>query len=294
MTRLTMILLLIFTACADLDPPTLLKRDRVLGAKVTVDSDPDRAWPARGERATVTWVTASPGDAPTFAWILAACPAATSSGLPACAGPIFASSEADGLVPTLVLQIPDDMTAPSVVVTGAICASGHPSIDAASATARCDDGSRVDVVSQHVFLATEDTTNHNPNISRAPFTFEGASWQATEASPCDGELPIVKAGSDRKLIHVAFEDSDLEAFANDGVPSREDLQLSVYSTGGEVLQQYTFVDPDDGASVSPVAIEWDPPNADDVPGAGLRVKFHFVVRDMRGGIDATMRELCVK
>jgi hypothetical protein len=293
MNRL-MILLLVFTACAELDPPTLIKRDRMLGAKVTVDGDPERAWPARGELATVTWVTASPGETPTFSWIIAACPAATSSGIPACAGPIFANEQAQGPVPTLQLVVPVDMAATAVVVTGAICASGTPSFDPATATAECDDGSRVDIVSQHIFLTTADATNHNPNIARAPFTFDGTSWAHTDQTECGDALPVVKAGSDRKLIGVAFDDSDLELFSTESGPSREDLQLAAFATAGEVLQHHTYVDPDDGHAVSPVALEWDPPSAEDVPAGGLRVKFHFVVRDMRGGIDATTRELCVR
>lgn len=291
MNRLITILLLASTACADLDPPTLIKRDRVLGAKVTVDGDPERAWPARGEQATVTLVTASPGESPTFSWVLAACPAATSSGMPACAGPIFASTQAEGPVPALQLTVPDDMAATAIVVTGAICASGTVSFDAATATAACDDGSRVDRISQHVFLTTPDATNHNPNIERAPFTVDDASW--VQASGCDA-LPQVKAGSDRKVIAVAFADSDLELFASESEESREDLQLAAFATAGEVVQHHTYVDPEDGRSVTPVALEWDPPSADDVPADGLRVKFHFVVRDMRGGIDATTRELCVR
>ncbi len=59
MYRFIAILLLASTACADLDPPTLIKRDRVLGAKVTVDTDPQRAWPARGRACRPTTVRAS-------------------------------------------------------------------------------------------------------------------------------------------------------------------------------------------------------------------------------------------
>ncbi len=293
MNRLITILLLASTACADLDPPTLIKRDRVLGAKVTVDGDPERAWPARGEQATVTLVTASPGESPTFSWFLAACPAATSSGMPACAGPIFASVQERGPVPALQLTVPDDMAATSVVVTGAVCASGIVSVDAATATAACDDGSRVDLVSQHIFLTTPEATNHNPNIERAPFTIDGAIWEPATETGCDA-LPLVEAGSDRKIVGVAFADADLELFSTDSEASREDLQLAAFATAGEVVQHHTYVDPDDGDSVAPVALEWDPPSAEDVPADGLRVKFHFVVRDMRGGVDATTRELCVR
>ncbi len=293
MTKLIVTLLLALSACANLDPATLIKRDRVLGAKVTVDTDPERAWPAAGEAATVTWVTASPGAPPTFSWILAACPAATSSSIPMCAGPVFAASSTSGAVPTLPLVIPADIAASAVVVTGVICASGSPAVDGAAAT--CDDGSQADVVSQHIFIATGDATNHNPNLAGAPLTAGGMEWRAATTG-CDGDLPVVTAGSGRTLLGVTFDASDREPFAVGGElrASREDLQLSAFATAGEILQQHTYVEADDEREESPVALEWESPGADEVPSEGLRVRFHFVVRDMRGGVDSTVRELCVR
>lgn len=295
MNRLITILLISLTACAELDPATLIKRDRVLGAKVTVDGDPARAWPAPGEHATVTWVTASPGSSPTFSWVLAACPAATSSGVPACAGPAFASSLSAGPVPTLQLAIPADIGAAAVVVAGAICASGTPVIHEGTSTAECDDGSRADVVSQHIFIATDGAANHNPNLARAPITLAAESWGSNLDAGCDGSLPVVEAGSATTLIGVTFDASDREPFAAEAdAVSREELQLSAFATAGDIIQQHAYVDSDDDRAASPVAFEWDPPGAADVPAGGLRVKFYFIVRDMRGGVDATARELCVR
>lgn len=288
------VLVLALTACADLDPPTLIKRDRVLGAKVTVDTDPDRAWPAPGETATVTWVTASPGDPATFSWILGACPAATSTGLPICAGPMFAGSQDTGTVPQLHLAIPAQMSATAIVVTGAICATGTPIVDADAQSAECSDGSRPDVVSQHVFLSSDAATNHNPALAGAPFTASGEDWNATAAASCD-DLPQVEAGGDRVLIGVTFDAADRETFVSrDAAEVREELKLSAFATAGEIIQQHTFVDAVDARETTPVALEWDPPAADEVPAEGLRVKFHFVVRDQRGGVDAAVRELCVR
>lgn len=201
MNKLIPFLLMSVAACADLDPPTLITRDRVLAAKVTVDGAPERAWPAAGETATVTWVTASPGATPTFSWILAACPAATSGGMPICGGEAFAISRSTGLIPTLQLTVPVDIAASAIVVTGAICASGTPSIDPKTSMAECDDGSRADLVSQHIFVAT-DQTNHNPNLAGAPLTIAGSSWDASASVTCDDTMPVVKVGSTQVLIGV--------------------------------------------------------------------------------------------
>jgi len=296
MNRMITILLLALTGCADLDPPTLIKRDRILGAKVTVDADPERAWPAPGEQATVTWLTASPGATPTFSWTLAACPAATSSGVPICAGPPFASTQSTGPVPMLQLAIPSDLEAPSIVVMGAICASGAPILDEASSVAECDDGSQADVVSQHVFLATEGATNHNPDLGSAPITLAGMDWEPSTDTGCDGALAVVEAGSERMLVGATFDASDRETFpvTDESRPTREELQLAAFATAGEIIQQHIYVDWDDERTASPIALEWVPPSADEVPAGGLRVKFFFVVRDLRGGVDATSRELCVQ
>ncbi|HEY4183027.1 MAG TPA: hypothetical protein VGM90_39665 [Kofleriaceae bacterium] len=285
------VILLALTACADFDSATLIKRDRVLAAKVGVDGDPDRAWPTPGESATMTWVTASPGDPPMFSWTLLACPAATSTGLPACAGDAFATSEGTGPIPTLRLAIPADIAATAVVVTGAICASGTPSLDSETRLGECSDGTRVDVVSQHIFLGTDVATNHNPHITAAPISIAGQAW--ADGGSCD-DLPVVKAGADRTLIGVTFDGSDRETFTAATGASREALQLGVFTTAGDVVQLHAYVEADDDRAASPIAVEWDPPSAEDVPADGLRVKFTFVVRDMRGGVDATTRELCVR
>ena len=284
------ILGLALTACTTLDPVSLIVRDRVLGAKVTVDGDPQRAWPAPGEHATVTWLTASPGAPPEFSWILAACPTAAGAGLPSCDGPVFAASQARGPVPVLQLAIPDDLASPSVVVIGAICASGTPVIDEMTSIASCDDGSQADLVSQHVFIARDGATNHHPNVGDAPFSLAGTTWDASDAPGCDG-LPEIAAGAEGVDLGVAFAPSDRETYAVTGepTPEREELQVSAFVTAGEFAQQYAYVESD-----APVAVEWTAPSASEVPAEGLRVTFSFVVRDLRGGVDATTRALCVR
>lgn len=296
MTKLVPCLLLLATACtSSLDPATLIARDRVLGAKVTVDVDPSRAWPAPGEHATVTWLTASPGSTPNFSWTLAACPAATNSGFSICNGPIFALSESSGPVPMIQLAIPADMEASTLAVLGAICATGTPVIDSATFQASCDDGSLADLVSQHVFVAHDGATNHHPIIASAPFSLAGSAWEPSTEPGCD-DLREIAAGSEDVLVGVETDASARETFFIDGepMPWREELQLSPFATAGEVSQRYAYVEADDARLVSPVNVQWTAPSADEVPAEGLRVTFSFVVRDMRGGVDAATRALCVR
>lgn len=288
MTKLVPLLLLAATACtSSLDPATLIARDRVLGAKVTVDTDPSRAWPAPGEAATITWLTASPGDAPDFSWTLAACPAATTTGLPICDGDVFAHSQANGPVPALAMTVPADMEARSIVVLGAICASGSPVIDPQTFEASCDDGSHADLVSQHVFLAHDGATNHHPDLAGAPFVLDGAAWEA-------GDCPEIAAGTEDIVLGAELAAAARETFTFEGAPWREELQLSPFANAGELDQRYAYIEADDERPSSLVAVEWTAPGADEVPAEGLRVTFHFVIRDMRGGVDAATRTLCVR
>ncbi len=297
MTKLIIGALALATAACTttLDPATLIARDRVLGAKVTVDVDPARAWPAPGEDVTVTWLTASPGEAAEFAWVLAACPAATTSGFPSCAGPMLAHAEARGPAPVLRLAIPADIATRSVVVLGAICASGTPVVDPATFAATCDDGSQADRVSQHVFIARDGATNHHPDLQAAPFALAGAAWAASAEPGCGG-LPVIAAGSGDVLLGVTLPAAARETFTVEGEPApwREELQLSPFATAGELQQQYAYVEADDARPASPIAVEWTPPSAAEIPAEGLRVTFSFVVRDLRGGLDGTTRALCVR
>jgi len=295
MTKLVPVLLFATAACASsLDPATLIARDRILGAKVTVDADPTRAWPAPGEQATVTWITASPGDRPTFSWTLVACPAATTTGLPICDGPAFAYAAATGPVPTLALSIPAGLQVRTVVILGAICASGDPAVDPDTFEASCSDGSLADLVSQHVYLAHDGMTNHHPDLVSAPFLLAGAAWDPS-ADGCAG-LPEVAAGTENTVVAIEMDAGARETFAVEGdpMPWREELMLSPFATAGEIRQRYAYVEAGDDRPVSPVAVEWTAPDAEEVPAEGLRVTFDFVLRDMRGGIDSATRALCVR
>jgi hypothetical protein len=150
------------------------------------------------------------------------------------------------------------------------------------------------LVSQHIFIARDGALDHNPDLAGAPLTVGGDSWDASDSEACDDTMPVVKAGSDRVLIGVTFQASDRETFIGETGESREDLQLATFATAGDIRQQYTYVEADDAREQTPIALEWDAPKAADVPAEGLRVKFAFVVRDRRGGVDATHRALCVR
>ncbi len=64
-------------------------------------------------------------------------------------------------------------------------------------------------------------------------------------------------------------------------PVHETLQISQFTTAGELKSQFSFVDAPTSNAETTVDVKWKAPKAADVPAAGLPVTFTFVVRDDR-------------
>lgn len=121
-------------------------------------------------------------------------------------------------------------------------------------------------------------------------------------------LPKVRAGSDDYKVYVRFDPKDREQYTREievnGDPEREDRReelviLHAITTRGGKLDGYTSVirydEPDESAETS---FKYTPPKQSDqadahIPEEGRLVRFYFSVRDQRGGVDFTTRELCV-
>lgn len=286
MMKFAILPLVLATACSMSDKPaSFVDRDRVLAARVTVDDDPTRAWPAPGETTTVTWISAAPDGAPSLRWQLAACASLTTTGMPVCVSAPFAVGEGSGETPSLGFTVPADIATDTIAVFGGVCASGAPSLGS-DGMAACDDGSRADSIVRYVFVAGEQS-NKNPTLADANLTFAREAWPVSHG--CD---TVVRAGSDAILLAATFDDADRESFVTTtGEMRRESLELSVFATAGDVLEPKAFVDPDDTRSAASIAVEWLPP--DEEPADGMTVTFTLIASDLRGGIDAVVRTACV-
>jgi hypothetical protein len=106
---------------------------------------------------------------------------------------------------------------------------------------------------------------------------------ATDASVVQQEIRIVSDGDDR------------EAFTPEGATASqlEELQFSNFTTAGKFESSYGAIYSDDLRPDADVVAKWEPPAAADVAGGGKVVAVHFVIRDLRGGLDFTSRALCV-
>src|SRR4029077_10971534 len=130
----------------------------------------------------------------------------------------------------------------------------------------------------------------------------GAVWEAATATaaapgdPCDANtgLPVVPATPDgveevNQPIRLVSDGDDRELFTPVGamVATLEELQISNFATAGKFESSYAAIFATDPRPDADVTMKWAPPKATTVPAGGQVVTFHFVIRDLRGGLDWT-------
>jgi len=130
-------------------------------------------------------------------------------------------------------------------------------------------------------------------------------WQDCASDPTLLKLP---SNSGEHTLRARFDPSDREQYQyeieSNGVKvvrqDREALLLShaITSGGGELDRFFSKLDPGDPDSEAEISFAYTPPkqskNAEDrIPENGRLVRFYFTLRDERGGVDYTTRELCV-
>jgi hypothetical protein len=277
-------------ALAGCDDPLLeaehISHTRVLGARVEAGGDPTRAWPRPGEPAHMTWLVADPRPSPDLGWRFSVCAAAEKTrGIPECAAPAFADLGSNGLSPALPeidFTVPDATTlggAKELLVAGAICSDEEP-------TTKCE-GDGASVVFE-IPLELSLPGNRNPSISDEIVLLDGAEWApadpawlaldacaATDVAP---SLPVVAANGGGHAISITLSEDDRDA--------NEELWISRFSTRGDLDGVLSVIAPGDSLGVKTT---WKAP---DSITDGRVVRFWFVVRDLRGGVDWAIRTLC--
>jgi hypothetical protein len=260
---------------------------RVLGARVEVQGEPERASPAPGETATVRWLVADRDVDRALGWAFAVCEAAPPGGsLPACAAEPFATSTAALPVPgepRIEFAVPGDVTSRALAVLGVVCPDSAPTFEEDSFGCEGPDGTPVSLDFE---LETSDRSNLNPVIGPEALTLGGAALPA--GLDC-AALPTVAPGSSHALELVLDEtDRDAVAQPTSADPPKETLQVSNFTTAGELDRIFTIFEASDARLVTRVS--WKAPKT--APEGGL-VRLFFVVRDFRGGADWIERGVCV-
>jgi hypothetical protein len=293
----------------DLPVASQLERTRVLGARVEVASDPGRAEVSPGEAASVSWIVAGPSAPATLDWAFALC---TTAGGDCKEAPQPIATGSDAPV-TVAFTTPDAATLGAdqlPLMLGVVCADGAIGFDPNTALGACSGAGASGTTVRFVVPVAPagETPNHHPVFTNDVFEIGGAAWDpatATAAAPgdaCDATsgLPIVAATPDGKdavkqEIRIVSDGDDRETFTPAGKtgPQLEDLQISNFTTAGKFESSYAAIFATDTRPDADVIVKWEPPAAAAVPGGGEVVAFHFVVRDLRGGLDVASRALCV-
>jgi hypothetical protein len=289
----------VLAACGEpFDPPSLIEKTRVLGARVEVTGDATGATPRPGESATVTWIMAAPEALPPLAWTFVVCRSGFATPAEACAPAPLAIAQGTG-TPTFEVQVPTaDVlgTTPRLQLFGQICQDSAPTLDPQTNLPTCAGAGTMATVD--IYLELGDQANHNPALADRPFWFDGADWPADNAAADCTSLPRVAAGSKGHVLRLATLAEDRETIVTPSADPtaapttvREVLQISNFTTAGELGQTYSFVEADDPRTEADVDVTWDAP---DISPADGRVHFTFVARDLRGGVGLATRTACLE
>jgi hypothetical protein len=282
-------------ACGEpFDPPSLIERTRVLGATVQVTGDPTRATPRPGETATVSWIVTAPEALPALAWAFVLCRAGAASPAEACAPAPLALAQGTG-VPVFVVTAPAAEVlgaTPRLTLYGQICEGGAPVLDPQSNLPACPGAGTFATLD--IFVERTDQANANPGLADRPLWLDDVALPADEHAPDCTTLPRVAAGSRGHVLRLRTLPEDRETFVSDpatAATAREALQISGFTTAGELGQSYAFVDAGDARAEADVEIGWDAPA--EIPASG-HVRFTFVARDLRGGVGVVTRTICIE
>jgi hypothetical protein len=264
---------------SDLPPGSLIDRDRVLGARVEVEGDPGRAAPMPGETAVVRWIVAGPAAPIEQPWTFAVC-AGDGDG---CTSEAFLVEGGLDAEPTLAIAVPAaDALGDSrfLWILGEI---GESKLIATVRLAR--DG---------VELA-----NRNPALAADAATIADAPWPAPAPDAECAALPAIRAADGDVELALAIDPAEREAYrevlADGTIEDRlEILQVSHFTTAGSLDRQFSVIEGDDDAPAT-IRVGWTPPDGEEeaIPADGRIVRFVFVVRDGRGGLDLARRAACL-
>lgn len=292
----------------DLPVASVLERTRVLGARVEVASDPGRAEVSPGESAAVSWIIAGPSAPATLDWAFALC----TTGGADCADAPQPLAAGSGTPVTVPFTTPDAATLGTnllPLMLGAVCADGTLGFDPTQPLPTCTGAGASGTAVRFTVPVTPagETPNRHPVFTNDVIEIGGVAWDPASATiaaagdACDAStgLPVVSATpvgttAVKQEFRIVSDGDDRELFTTAGkaVPELEELQISNFTTAGKFESSYAAIFATDTRPDADVTVKWEPPTAAQVPGGGEVVVFHFVVRDLRGGLDFTNRALC--
>jgi hypothetical protein len=277
--------------CAEeFDQPSLIDKPRPIGAMVRVEDDPNRSTPRPGETVVVTWLMVAPAEVPTLGWMFAICRSGTASPAEGCTPTPYATFEGAGW-PSFRFEVPSQEilgSATQLLITGQICEDAMPTFDLQAGQPTCP--GQGNTVTATLFLQQTEAGNQRPALPEPPLWFDGADWLADDPNgDCTGRINVALGSKDHVLrLHILSEDR--ETYVTGDTTVREELQISQFTTAGELGQTYLVVESSNQEPWNDLESKWDAPET--MPPDG-QVHFIFVARDMRGGVNLTTRTVCL-
>lgn len=290
-TSLTLLLL----GCGDplVDPQTVVGL-RILGARVNVEGEVQRANVLPGETATIEWLVVAEQQRK-YEGIALWCKAKPSAfGVPPCQKP-FDSQTFDGTSDspaTLTFTIPEshDDQDEWVTVVG-LCERGQPTWDGREQRFACSKGEALSAV-----YVGGASPNQNPSLQDDVLTIDGMRWlppSADEELKCGGDdIPSISASDEVKIrLQVRGGDRETLEATEFALATRETLTYSHAADWPGLARAYSVVEGDAMDEIVEVTFQ----NEGDLDGSrGRLVRFALVVRDGRGGGDWIERWFCLR
>jgi hypothetical protein len=214
--------------------------------------------------------------------------------------------------PLAQLVVPGDFAAAQMLLLGVICERGDPFVDASDPLlfgCEHDSGQTIRVNALVPVLHKGARANHNPSIDALSTRFDDGAWIAPPSVlPADGDCRASAEKDANKKAGQTLPERDpgnhvldlsYDASARETIDGKtpEDLELTVYSTAGEMERRFTLFDgSDDGGKqhLLESSVEWAGPGVDAPIGSnGKLVRFFITLLDHRGGFDYATRALCL-
>ena len=223
----------------------------------------------------------------------------------------------------------DAVEAREVLLQGVVCGEGVPSADAivrfllgeTDDLVPCEDANGEPIVYDDKRMVGRFVTvqipierdaedpNLNPEIRNV--FLDGKTWPPPYADGVARDAPLTGCradldglskeerdkhpveGSAASSINLSVPCESLQSFTIDDVEFSEEIQVSWLADGGGFEVAFSFITecPSSTAASASILTQWLPYSK--VPEDGALVRFNFVVRDGRGGLDRVERGLCV-
>jgi hypothetical protein len=213
--------------------------------------------------------------------------------------------------PVVELYVPEDYRRDRLLFSGIVCEQGTP-VPGPSAQEPfvCDglpEGGEAIRIHGLIPVQQDDSSeNHNPDISGLRIVREiDGEWdpvdpmlltpenedqcEAASRQRDDAMLPLLYGNIDFTLIYDGVKRERFEGVY-------ETLELSLYTTAGDMERRFTLFEPDEPTSGENqelrASLRYTPPKKG-IPPGGQLVRFYATVRDQRGGFAMAEYALCL-